>query len=127
MSGPADGLIVDTKGAAAPPRVNGELAFDQPWESRAFGLAVALCQGGHYEWVQFRARLIDEIASWDVQSRTNQERWSYYDCWLAALERLVVDEGLLGQQELWERAVQVADDAEHEHDAHDHDRVRHRD
>ena len=31
---------------AAPPRRNGELVFEVPWESRAFGVALALCEAG---------------------------------------------------------------------------------
>ena len=31
---------LDLAGPAAPPRDNGELVFAQPWESRAFGMAV---------------------------------------------------------------------------------------
>jgi hypothetical protein len=40
-------LDLDVEGPAAPPRSNGELAFAAPWESRAFGLAMALHDGGH--------------------------------------------------------------------------------
>ena len=30
---------LDLQGPAAPPRANGELVFEQPWQGRAFGLA----------------------------------------------------------------------------------------
>ena len=33
-------------GAAAVPRKNGELVFDAPWQSRAFGMVVGLVQKG---------------------------------------------------------------------------------
>ncbi len=33
----------------APPRSNGELLFQNAWEGRAFGIAVALAKKGHYE------------------------------------------------------------------------------
>ena len=36
------GYLLDSSGPAAPPRDNGELVFAAPWESRAFGLALAL-------------------------------------------------------------------------------------
>jgi predicted DCC family thiol-disulfide oxidoreductase YuxK len=38
----------------APPRSNGELLFQRPWEGRAFGIAIALSKKGHYEWEDFR-------------------------------------------------------------------------
>ena len=33
-------------GHDGPPRANGELVFEAPWESRAFGVAVALHESG---------------------------------------------------------------------------------
>ena len=37
--------VLEIDGPAAPPRDNGELVFAEPWESRAFGLAVTLHDG----------------------------------------------------------------------------------
>jgi hypothetical protein len=34
--------LLDSVGPATPPRDNGELVFAAPWESQAFGLALAL-------------------------------------------------------------------------------------
>ena len=44
-----DGTVsapLDIEGPAAPPRSNGELVFAEPWESRAFGMAVSPVRGG---------------------------------------------------------------------------------
>ena len=40
---------------------NGELAFDEPWQGRVFGIANALCAAGIFEWSEFQARLIEAI------------------------------------------------------------------
>ena len=40
------GSLAADGGAAAPPRSNGELVFEAPWESRSFGMAVALSEPG---------------------------------------------------------------------------------
>ncbi|GAB7145686.1 hypothetical protein LRC484719_42880 [Mycobacterium riyadhense] len=53
---------------ATPPRRNGELVFEAPWESRAFGLAVALAELNRYAWEEFRLQLIGEIADWAARS-----------------------------------------------------------
>ena len=37
-------LAAEAEGPAAPPRANGELVFEAPWESRAFGIAIALVE-----------------------------------------------------------------------------------
>ena len=38
----AERLVADMGGTAALPRKNGELVFEAPWESQAFGMAIAL-------------------------------------------------------------------------------------
>ena len=59
------GGLLDAEGPAAPPRRNGELVFDAPWESRLFGLTLALHRAGLFEWDEFRRLLIDEIETWE--------------------------------------------------------------
>ena len=73
-------------GASALPRDNGELQFGAPWEGRALALAVALVERLDLPWDAFRLRLIDAIAA--VPDRP------YYESWAAALEALVVEQGL---------------------------------
>lgn len=90
-------------GPAAPPRRNGELVFEAPWESRLFGLTLALCQGGHFEWEEFRLLLIAEIGAFDAAG-LEPGAWSYYACWRAALERALVSKGILGPLEVEARA-----------------------
>ncbi|GED84200.1 hypothetical protein TNCT6_12850 [Streptomyces sp. 6-11-2] len=42
------------EGPAAPRRSNGELVFAEPWESRAFGMAVTLYEAGVFGWTEFQ-------------------------------------------------------------------------
>jgi nitrile hydratase accessory protein len=79
-------------GAAALPRRNGELVFEAPWQGRAFGMALTVVDRLALPWAEFQRRLIDAIG-------THPDA-PYWDCWLAALERLVVDHGLLSDEEL---------------------------
>ena len=94
------------------PRTNGELVFRSPWEARSFGIAVALNAGGLYEWEDFTANLVAEISSaedYDVEA--------YYEKWLSALERIVVDQGLLSKAEFVERLALFS---QQEHPGHSH-------
>lgn len=100
-------LSIDTEGEAAPPRRNGELVFQEPWEGRAFGLAVTLRDQGLLSWDAFRDRLIAAIAEADCRPTTG-ERPGYYDNWLTALERLLVAERVLTMEEIDARARQFA-------------------
>ena len=111
MSGPGGHAdtryLLDASGPAAPPRDNGELTFAEPWESQAFGLALALREAGLIDWEEFRQRLIAEIGSWEA-GRSGPDTWSYYDCWLRALEGLAAERDLVGRDDLQARTVRLA-------------------
>jgi len=92
--------IADLTGPAAMPRRNGELVFNQPWEGRAFGMAVGLRDSHAFRWEAFRDRLEREIAS----AGPTDDGTRYYERWLAAFERILVDEGLVSSEELALRA-----------------------
>ncbi len=114
----AERLVADMNGTAALPRKNGELVFEAPWESQAFGLAIALYERGHYDWEEFRGRLISEIGDWERSEEDEREVWDYYRRWLASFEALVKDRGLLSEQEIEERTsefVSGARDDDHHH------------
>jgi nitrile hydratase accessory protein len=98
---------IDVEGSAAPPRRNGELVFQEPWEGRAFGLAVALGDGGLFPWEAFRRRLIGAIAEAD-RRREGEESSGYYTHWLVALQTLLVDTGILTAAEVEARMRQFA-------------------
>lgn len=69
------------------PRHNGELAFDAPWESRAFGVAAAYLDASGQEWKTFQAHLAAAIA--ELPDTT-----PYYEAWVVALDRLLATDGL---------------------------------
>ena len=97
----------DREGPAAPPRQNGELVFAAPWESRLFGLTMALHRSGLFEWDEFRRLLIDEIESWQ-RAHPAGGAWSYYERWQAAFERLLASKDVCARAELGERAAALA-------------------
>lgn len=106
------------------PRSNGELVFDAPWQSRAFSVAVTLADSGLCDWDDFRERLIGEIGEWERSHGPGAEGWDYYACWLAALERLLTERGLLSADELAAAERRIAHEQAHEHDhphGHEHD------
>jgi hypothetical protein len=47
----------------------GEDAFNQPWEIRAFAMAVAAYHNGQYEWSEFQLSLIESIRQWEQGGR----------------------------------------------------------
>ena len=111
---------LDVEGPAAPPRSNGELVFAAPWESRAFGVAVALSERDAFEWERFRQELIAEIGAWERKHGEHDHGWSYYERWLASLEQLLLADGVLDAEEIEARMAELEEHDEHDHD-HDHD------
>jgi nitrile hydratase accessory protein len=103
---PAAGVL-DGDGPASPPRQNGELVFAAPWESRLFGLTMALHRSGLFEWDEFRRLLIEEIESWQ-RVHASAGAWSYYERWQAAFERLLASKDVCARAELGERAASLA-------------------
>ena len=69
--------------------------FDHEWQRRAFGLAVALAEFGHYKWDDFQQSLIQTISRWENALEPQRGDWQYYDHWVAALEKVIADHRLL--------------------------------
>lgn len=112
---------LDIAGPAAPPRSNGELVFAEPWESRAFGMAVTLYEAGAFTWPDFQAALIARIAAWEASAA--DEPYNYYRLWLAALEDVLADMRTVSTDEITTRAQDLAQrpPGHDHHDHHDHD------
>lgn len=91
----------------APPRKDGHLHFDRDWEKMAFGVAIALSKQGYYEWEDFRQTLMATIKEWETIHALNDPDWDYYQCWLTALERVMVDSGVITAGELDTRLAQL--------------------
>ncbi len=99
MDNKSSSQILDQDGPAAPPRTNGELVFESPWESRLFGLTMSLHEAGLFDWEEFRSLLIEAIGIWDAE-RHPEEDWSYYEHWAAAFEKLLAKKNFCASAEL---------------------------
>jgi nitrile hydratase accessory protein len=86
-----------------------EPVFAEPWQAHAFALAVKLSEAGVFTWAEWTSALGAEIA--EAGRRGEPDDGSrYYDHWLAALQRLLAEKGvvalpaLLARKRLWEDA-----------------------
>jgi nitrile hydratase accessory protein len=84
----------------SPPRLNGKLCFSQAWERQAFGVALALSKSGHFDWEDFRQKLIRAIGEWEDTHVLEDPSWSYYERWLTALEQILVQEQVVTAEDL---------------------------
>lgn len=72
-----------------------------------FAVALALAREGHYEWEEFRQRLIASIAAWEAGHSDWSRDWDYYQRWLQALEESVLAADLIDPVELEERTARL--------------------
>jgi nitrile hydratase accessory protein len=106
-------------GPTAPPRSNGEMVFDAPWESRLFGVTMALVEADRFSWTEFQRRLIAAVGRWEAD-HPDGEGYRYYERWAEALESLLDDLGIVAIETTDARAhALAARPAGHDH--HDHD------
>lgn len=91
-----------------------QLGFQHPWEIRAFAMAVAAHRELGFDWSQFQQALIREIEAWENKrppaassASSEQEGWSYYEHWVAALETVLATDGLVSREELDEQTREV--------------------
>ncbi len=97
-----DRVVAVMEGQAALPRRNGELVFEEPWQGRVFGMAVALHERGIFEWEEFRRALIAQIAA----AEAHPGPFVYYEIWLRTFEELLAGKGLVTGAELDETTYQ---------------------
>jgi len=88
-----------------------EPVFAEPWQAQAFAMAVSLHRRGLFTWREWADTLAQEIAA--AQAAGDADRGdTYYQHWLAALERLVVAKGASSAAELartrdaWDHAAE---------------------
>jgi nitrile hydratase accessory protein len=93
-------VTADPKAARAAARALPDLpqdgdgpVFREPWEAQAFAITLALHQRGVFSWVEWAAALAAEIKR--AQGKGDPDTGdTYYNHWLAALERLVAEKNI---------------------------------
>jgi nitrile hydratase accessory protein len=73
--------------------------FREPWEAHAFAMALALNERGLFTWGEWAATLADEIKRAQAAGDPDTGE-TYYQHWLAALERIVTEKGVTSGETL---------------------------
>ena len=89
---------MDLASVPAIPRDDDGPVFRAPWEAQAFAMAVLLHQRGAFTWPEWSSRLAAEIAAAAARGEADDGR-RYYRHWLAALEGLIDEKGLVPDSE----------------------------
>jgi nitrile hydratase accessory protein len=84
--------------------------FNEPWEAQAFALTLALHRRGAFTWGEWAATLGEEIKRAQALGDPDSGA-TYYQHWLAAIERMVREKGITTENTLhryrdaWHRAA----------------------
>ena len=81
-----------------------EPVFHAPWEKRAFAITMACGFGG--EWNIDMARHARESLNPALYLRS-----TYYEKWLLGLEKLLIERGIVSEQEIAQRMAELAADS----------------
>lgn len=98
------------------PRDDDGPVFAEPWQAQAFAVVVELTEAGtitREEWAERLGAVLkeaEERGEYDTGER-------YYDHWLTALERVVVDKNLAGPEDLAKESESIR---EHDHHNREH-------
>lgn len=116
-SSPSDGSAEGKSASASPllastelPKsVEGDPVFAEPWQATVFAMAVRLHEQGVFSWGEWAEALSAEL----YRPGRKADASDYYDCWVAALSRLVTERSIASGGELdaltrsWQRAAEA--------------------
>ncbi len=94
------------------PRDEDGPVFSEPWQAQAFAVVVELTEAGtitREEWAERLGAVLkeaEERGEYDTGER-------YYDHWLTALERVVVDKNLVGWDDLSKEGETIRENDHH--------------
>ena len=91
------------------PRGSGDMAFDEPWQLRAFALVIAAHNSGQYKWTDFQDALIASIKEWESENGAEGGSWSYFEHWVNAVEAVLNENALVDGVALDLRVRQALD------------------
>ena len=99
-----------TEAVPSIPRDDNGPVFREPWEAHAFAMALTLHARGVFTWKEWDSILAEEIRRAQAQGDPDTGE-TYYRHWLATLERLVANKGVVSAEALhryrdaWEHAA----------------------
>lgn len=94
------------------PNLDEEPVFKAPWEARAFAIVNQLATLEHCTWPEWTQYLSSEIKATE---QDNLDTATYYEQWVMACEKLLVDKGLLDVQAIHTKIDELIAEQKLEH------------
>ena len=80
---------------------DGDMAFKEPWEAKAFAIVVTLSQTGYFTWSEWVDCFSDHVAAATKIEAAGGTPKTYYEQWVDAAEELLVAKGVTSQEQLF--------------------------
>lgn len=94
-----------------PLRDKDDIKFAEPWEARAFAIVLQLSKDGYFTWAEWVDTFSKEVAAADADLATGCKGGppkGYYQQWLEALEKLMMQKGVVTQDQLSAKKFSLA-------------------
>jgi nitrile hydratase accessory protein len=108
MTDPTTELMEDIASIGDTPITEEDKSFEAPWQLRSFGAVVALYEADAFPWEEIQQRLINEVENTDDSTMQEDPTEEFYEQWLSAFERLVIEEGIIDMEEFEQRAKEFS-------------------
>lgn len=102
---PKPGTPLDAK--ALPLGVDADVAFAEPWQAKAFAMVVKLAEAGHFSWPEWVECFSKEVAAATAVEAAGGRPKSYYEQWLDAAERIMIEKGVTSKEQLVARRFAI--------------------
>lgn len=90
---------------AVPFCVDGNMAFKEPWEAKAFAIVVTLSGEGLFTWSDWVDCFSAHVSRATAAEAAGEPARTYYEQWLDAAEELLVAKGVTSVEQLFARRL----------------------
>jgi nitrile hydratase accessory protein len=77
-----------------------DVSFAEPWEAKAFAIILKLSAAGHFTWAEWVDTFSREVAAATEGAAAAENAPTYYEQWLAAAEKILIQKGLTSRDQL---------------------------
>jgi len=81
-------------------RLDADVTFAEPWEAKAFAIVVKLAEAGHFTWREWVECFAKEVAAATAVEAEGGVPKMYYEQWLDAAERIMIEKGVTSKEQL---------------------------
>ena len=85
---------------ALPLVTDADITFAEPWEAKAFAIVVKLADAGHFTWPEWVECFSKEVAAATAVEAVGGLPKTYYEQWLDAAERIMIEKGMTSREQL---------------------------